>query len=209
MTERPGVTLVDYGLGNIAAFRNVFQRLGIPASAASTAAELGGARRLILPGVGHFDQAMDRLDGSGLRATLDRLVLEQDVPVLGVCVGMQMMGLESEEGSRPGLGWIPGSTARLQASDRVPLPHMGWNEVRSTARNLLLQGGGQPLRFYFLHSFAFHPHDGATPLGVTTYGDDFCSAVRFGLRFGVQFHPEKSHEAGIRLLKAYAEGALA
>jgi len=183
------ITIVDYGLGNISAFLNVYRRSNIEARTAATPGELEGATRLILPGVGSFDHAMEQLQRSGMRATLDALVLERRVPVLGVCVGMQMLGRSSDEGKLAGLGWIDGSVTRLatlMADQALPLPHMGWNDVRVVSSDPLFDQLEADSRFYFLHSYYF------------------ACAVHAGNVYGVQFHPEKSHRWGTRLLQNFA-----
>jgi len=201
------ITIVDYGLGNIRAFLNMYKRLNIDAKTATTPAELAGATRVILPGVGSFDDAMDRLGRSGMRDTLDDLALRQQVPVLGVCVGMQMLAQGSDEGRLPGLGWIPGrvrALGTLAPDDLHPVPHMGWNDVRPQSPAGLFDGLGADARFYFLHSFYFECERPADVLAVSSYGRDFACAVSAGRVSGVQFHPEKSHHFGARLLKNFA-----
>ena len=200
------VTLIDYGLGNIQAFANIYRRLNISVGVARTAEELVSAQRIILPGVGAFDWAMDRLNASGMRACLDDLVLAKERPVIGICVGMQMMALRSDEGARAGLGWFDAEVKRLPAKateNPVQLPHMGWNDVYS-ADNALFSGIADP-RFYFLHSYYFSPADPAHVLASADYHGSFAAAVNKGNIFGVQFHPEKSHHWGVQLLKNFAE----
>lgn len=200
------VTLVDYGIGNIQAFANIYRRLGIPYRVAKIAEELVGADKIILPGVGAFDWAMSRLEVSGMRAMLDDLVLEQRRPVLGVCVGMQMMARGSDEGVLPGLGWIDAEVKRFDESQfrhKTHLPHMGWNDVMPTDDSLF-KGLASP-QFYFLHSYYFAPGDPTQTLATTDYNGPFTSAARNGNIFGVQFHPEKSHQRGVQLLKNFAE----
>jgi glutamine amidotransferase len=202
------ISIVDYGLGNIRAFLNVFQRLGIEARTAQTADELRGAERVILPGVGHFDHAMQRLEASGMRAELDELVLGRKVPVLGVCVGMQMLGLSSDEGELPGLGWIEGRVRgfrSIDAAGELSLPHMGWNDVHPAAANPLFRDLEPEPRFYFLHSFFFEAAHDEDVAAKAAYGTEFTAAVSRGNIHGVQFHPEKSHHFGTNLLKNFAE----
>jgi len=202
------ITIVDYGLGNVRAFLNVFRRLNIEADTARSTDELRGASKIILPGVGSFDQAMEQLDTSGMRGMLDELVLSRRVPVLGVCVGMQMLGRISEEGKRNGLGWIEGSVkflGPLLAAHRLPVPHMGWNDVRPLAGCRLFDGLESGARFYFLHSYFFQCDRPADSIAVANYGIDFACAVKAGNVFGVQFHPEKSHRWGTCLLRNFAE----
>jgi len=201
------ITIVDYGLGNIQAFLNVYKRLNIPATRARTAAEIQAATKIILPGVGAFDQAMERLEQSGMREALDDAVLNRRVPVLGVCVGMQMLARSSDEGSRAGLGWIRGGVKQFASTGdaRLPLPHMGWNDVRASEGNPLFSGLETDAKFYFLHSYYFQCDSATDVAALSNYGGRFGSAVSASNIHGVQFHPEKSHHFGIRLLKNFAE----
>lgn len=201
------IAIVDYGLGNILAFSNMFKRLNIDARVARSAAELAGAHKIILPGVGAFDHAIELLDASGMRATLDALVLRDKVPVLGICVGMQMMARRSDEGQAAGLGWIDAEVKLFDEArfvERTHLPHMGWNDVEPVSSDGLFHDLGGGARFYFLHSYYFAPTDPSDTLAVTDYGGRFACAVRRGNVHGVQFHPEKSHGWGIQLLKNFA-----
>lgn len=201
------ITIVDYGVGNVRAFLNAFKLLNLPARTARNAAELHEATKLILPGVGAFDHAMERLQSSGMRETLDELVMSRHVAVLGVCVGMQMLGKSSEEGERAGLGWIDGRVRWLRALDDtgdLHLPHMGWNDVRPLTTNGLFAGLEKDARFYFLHSFYFECARQDDVAGVAHYGREFSCAVRSGNVHGVQFHPEKSHHFGTTLLRNFA-----
>lgn len=202
------ITIIDYGIGNIRAFLNVYRRLNIEARAVTTRDELEGATKVILPGVGHFDHAMDRLDSSGMRQLLDTLVLEQKVPVLGVCVGMQVLARTSDEGTRDGLGWIAGRVRAFRArecSANLPMPHMGWNDVRPVTAHPLFARLSTDSRFYFLHSYVFETVTDSDQLAVSSYGADFACAVHHENIYGVQFHPEKSHHFGTRLLQNFAE----
>jgi glutamine amidotransferase len=199
---------VDYGVGNIRAFLNMFHRLNIEARTATTAAELSAAEKAILPGVGSFDNAMARLNESGMREMLDDLALRRRVPILGVCVGMQMLGHASDEGRLPGLGWIDGRVRTFQsrpAAETLAVPHMGWNDVRPVKRARLFDQLETGARFYFLHSFYFVCERAEDQLAVSDYGGDFACAANAGNVFGVQFHPEKSHHFGARLLQNFAE----
>ncbi|MBQ5963367.1 imidazole glycerol phosphate synthase subunit HisH [Massilia sp. ZL223] len=201
------ITIVDYGLGNIQAFADMYKRLHIEARPARTAQELESAKKIILPGVGAFDWAMARLNASGMRETLDRLVKEEQRPVLGVCVGMQMMADSSDEGELPGLGWIPARVKRFDDSrftQKARLPHMGWNDALPRAGESLFHGMDDP-RFYFLHSYYFVPDSQEHVLATTDYNGQYASAVRSGNVYGTQFHPEKSHHWGMQLLKNFAE----
>ncbi len=202
------IAIVDYGLGNSQAFANIYKRLNIPATLASTVAALEEADRIILPGVGSFDWAMQSLERAGLRSALHELVIAAKRPVLGVCVGMQMMARSSEEGSELGLGWIDAEVKRftfLPDSDRLILPHMGWNDVILNHQSELLLGLENEARFYFLHSYYFAPRQDDIVVSTADYGGRFVCGVQSGNCFGVQFHPEKSHGWGIQLLKNFAE----
>jgi glutamine amidotransferase len=202
------ITIIDYGLGNIQAFVNVYRRLHIPVSVAKCASDLEGASKLILPGVGAFDHAIERLDASGMRPVLNEFVQHQKVPVLGICVGMQILADSSEEGSLPGLGWIPGrvrSFKAIPALSSLALPHMGWNDVTPASDSSLFKGLENESRFYFLHSYFFDCSNEQHIAATSSYGLDFSCAVRAGNVYGVQFHPEKSHHFGVGLLKNFAE----
>lgn len=201
------ITIVDYGLGNILAFANVYKGLNIPVTVARSAADLVGAAKIILPGVGAFDHAMERLEQSGMRAPLDDLVLRQRVPVLGICVGMQILAGSSEEGSLPGLGWIDGRVKKFDASTLLygtRLPHMGWNDVTPRRDDPLFLGLETDAKFYFLHSYYFECTTSEDVLAVAEYGREFSCAVSSANVYGVQFHPEKSHHFGTQLLKNFA-----
>ncbi|MCK9380227.1 MAG: imidazole glycerol phosphate synthase subunit HisH [Sulfuritalea sp.] len=202
------ITIVDYGLGNVLAFMNVYSRLNIPVAVAKSADDLAKATKLILPGVGSFDHAMRQLELSGMRHAIEQLVLQKGIPVLGVCVGMQMLAKSSEEGMLAGLGWIDGKVRKFDLSTMprgASLPHMGWNDVQPVADSGLFKGMEQDARFYFLHSYYFQCRQQADILAVTDYGDQFTCAVRRNNVYGVQFHPEKSHHFGSQLLKNFAE----
>lgn len=201
------ITLVNYGLGNIQAFVNIYKRLNIPVTVAETADQLAVAEKIILPGVGAFDWAMSRLEESGMRACLDELVMVRKKSVLGICVGMQIMARRSEEGELPGLSWISAEVKRFDETgflQQTHLPHMGWNDVRPHDTECLFKGMVAP-RFYFLHSYYFAPANSGEVLALTEYNGSFASAVRSENVFGTQFHPEKSHQWGIQLLKNFAE----
>jgi glutamine amidotransferase len=201
------IAIIDYGLGNIQAFANIYKRLDEPVKFAKTSNDLEDASHIILPGVGAFDWAMERLDASGMRATLDRLVREDKKHVLGICVGMQMMARSSDEGRLAGLGWFDARVKRFDESriqSRTHMPHMGWNDVHPLATTDLFWELGEGARFYFLHSYYFEPNDPADVLAEAEYGDRFACAVRRGNVYGIQCHPEKSHKWGIQLLKNFA-----
>lgn len=202
------IQIVNYGLGNVQAFLNMYQRLGIDARLASTADDLKAADHIILPGVGAFDRAMKLLDASGMRPALEMLVCERKVPVLGICVGMQILADGSDEGALPGLGWIPGRVRSFTShpqSAALPLPHMGWNDVRPSRAIPLLAGLEPDARFYFLHSYYFECAVADDVAASAHYGHDFGCLIVRGNVFGVQCHPEKSHHWGTQLLRNFAE----
>lgn len=203
------ITVVDYGLGNIRAFTNMYKRMNVATRVATCAADLAQVARIVLPGVGAFDHAIELLQASGMRPRLDELVREHKVPVLGVCVGMQILADSSEEGRLPGLGWVPGRVCSFASDPRassLPLPHMGWNDVvPDTAQSQLFSGFEGDARFYFLHSYFFECARPADVAATARYGIDFACAVRSGNVYGAQFHPEKSHHYGAALLKNFSE----
>jgi glutamine amidotransferase len=199
------VTLVDYGVGNIKAFANIFSQLNLTVEIATTTALIGQAKRLVLPGVGAFDWAMKKLGDSGMRDALDFQVLERRTPVIGVCVGMQMMAKSSDEGKLAGLGWLDAHVAKFSPASNqdIPMPHMGWNDVSPTRPSGIFEGISDP-RYYFLHSYIFVPANAEDILAETQYGTKFVSAVQRNNVYGTQFHPEKSHHWGISLLGNFA-----
>lgn len=202
------IGIIDYGLGNVRAFSNIYHQLSVPHAVVSTPEALEGVSRVILPGVGAFDQAMKRLQSSGMRDVLEQLVRQQGCPVLGVCVGMQILMSASEEGTVPGLSWIDGDVVRFRSQvegESIVTPHMGWNTVRPASSAALFDGLDMGARFYFLHSYFVRCRSTADVLAVTNYGEDFACAINHSNIYGVQFHPEKSHGYGIRLLKNFAE----
>jgi len=201
------ITLIDYGVGNIFAFQNVYKRLDIPTKIAKTHQDLSDAKKLILPGVGSFDYAMGQLNASGMREKLDELVLEQKVPVIGICVGMQMMGNRSDEGKLEGLKWIDSEILKFDENliqQRTKLPHMGWNDVAPINNHPLFIGLEKDAIFYFLHSFYFRCKNETESIAVSNYGISFSSAVHRENIYGIQFHPEKSHQYGEKLLHNFA-----
>ena len=203
------IRIIDYGVGNIQAFLTLFKRLGITAAKASTPDDLQDSKRLILPGVGHFDHAMQRLNDSGLKPELERLVLQKSVPLIGICVGMQMLADRSDEGTLPGLGWVPGRVKSFSSHPQManlPMPHMGWNTLKTKPASCLFQEGfdDEP-QFYFLHSYYFDAEDKKDVAASAYYGADFDVIVSRGHIHGVQCHPEKSHHWGAQLLKNFAE----
>jgi glutamine amidotransferase len=203
------IRIVDYGVGNIQAIMTMFKRLGISAERALVPSDLTDATRLILPGVGHFDYAMQRLNDSGMRPYLEAMVQGNGIPVMGICVGMQMLAEGSDEGRLPGLNWVPGRVrafANHSTTANLPMPHMGWNDLQVVPGTPLFAKGFEDApQFYFLHSFYFDAQDKADVAATAHYGMDFDAVVSSGHIHGVQCHPEKSHHWGAQLLKNFAE----
>ena len=201
------ITIIDYGVGNIFAFQNVYKRLNISTKIARTRQDLLDAKKLILPGVGSFDYAMSQLNASGMREKLDDLVLDKKIPIIGICVGMQMMGNRSDEGKLEGLKWIDSEILKFDDSlikQRAKLPHMGWNDVMPLDENPLFIGLEKDAIFYFLHSYYFKCNNPNDIIAVSDYGISFSSAVNHCNVYGIQFHPEKSHQYGEKLLYNFA-----
>lgn len=202
------IVIIDYGMGNLGSIQNMLKKIGAEAAISSDLEEIARASKLILPGVGAFDNGMRMLEERGLRKVLDRKVLVEGTPVLGICLGMQLFCTGSEEGSLPGLGWIDAETVRFHFGDahtQLKIPHMGWNTVRVVKESPLFRDANGEQRFYFVHSYHVVCRDRRDVLTETSYGFDFTSAVQRGNIMGVQFHPEKSHRFGLNLLKNFVE----
>jgi len=202
------IAIIDYGLGNINAIYTVYKNLNIPVTVASNPPDLENSEKFILPGVGAFDYAMDKLDKSGMRDTLNDLIQNKKKDILGICVGMQMLAKSSEEGNLPGLGWLNAEVKMFNKyvdNYELLIPHMGWNNITPKKESPLLIGFCNSSYFYFLHSYYFEAHDDTNIVSTTKYGNDFVSTINNKNIYGVQFHPEKSHQSGIQLLKNFSE----
>lgn len=198
------IAIIDYGVGNVGSILNMFRKIGHEANLVSSENALLEASAIVLPGVGAFDRGMKNLDESGLVPALTKAVLDDRRPLLGVCLGMQLLTRGSEEGQRPGLGWIEGSTHRFSPPDqKLKVPHMGWNRVTPVKESPLLAGIEDP-RFYFLHSYYVKCEDRSQTLCTTVYGEPFDSGVHHDNVYGVQFHPEKSHRLGMKVFRNFA-----
>ncbi len=199
------IAIIDYDIGNLGAVANMLNRIGARCEITADPDRIEQAERIILPGNGAFDACMRSLRSTGLIPLLERRVLEFAVPLLGICVGAQMLGHDSEEGSEPGLGWLETSVRRLPVAAEFPVPHMGWNQVTVQPEpHRLTEGIGTDARFYFTHSYYIHAREPADVILTTSYGMEFAAAVAHGNIAGVQFHPEKSHRFGKRLLGNFA-----
>ncbi len=198
------VSILNYGIGNTGSIVNMFRKLRVEASLVSSPAEVAAAERLLLPGIGAFDACMGALERSGLRDAVLHFAAAGR-RLLGICVGMQMLTLGSEEGSRPGLGLIRAHTRRFPASEGLRIPHMGWDSVRWTkSEHPLARELTQDCRFYFVHSYRVLCESERNNLALCTYGGDFAAAIASGNIAGVQFHPEKSHRFGLQLLNNFS-----
>ena len=200
------ITIVDYAMGNLGSIRNMLRKVGASSEITCDPSLIASAEKLILPGVGAFDSGMRNLRETGLIPLLSRRILEDRVPVLGICLGMQLMTEMSEEGEEKGLSWVPGRVVRFKPSDRtLKVPHMGWNRVERNRPDPLLDELPDDSRFYFVHSYFVSCADTSDVLLTSRYGERFDSAYQRANIRGVQFHPEKSHRFGLRLLQNFAE----
>jgi imidazole glycerol-phosphate synthase subunit HisH len=199
------IAIIDYGMGNLESIKNMIKKAGGQAKITSNLDEIANASSLLLPGVGHFSKAMDLINSGGLRQVLDKAVLEEGKPILGICLGMQLLLDHSEEGDVAGLGYISGRVRKFQFDDaNMKVPHMGWNEVKIMQENTFIQEtDGETQRYYFVHSYFAQCEHESNVLCRTNYGFDFDSGIIKGQIMGVQFHPEKSHKYGLRFFTQY------
>jgi len=200
------IAIVDYKTCNLGSLINMLKRTGFAARGVDEPADLEGASHIILPGIGHFDTCVKNLREYGFEDVLHRKVVEEKTPLLGVCVGAQLLTRGSEEGNAPGLGWIDADTRRfrLPEGSRMKVPHMGWSEAQPTRRHPLFDRFQETPRFYFVHSYYMVPDRPENVLAQTTYGELFASAITQDNMAGVQFHPEKSHRFGMTMLASFA-----
>ncbi len=199
------ITVINYGMGNLGSIANMCKRIGVKAEVTSDPDAVKRAEKLLLPGVGAFDAAVEHIEAiSGLREALDEKVLVHKTPVLGICLGMQLLLEKSEEGQRLGLGYVPGEVVRFPRRDGLKVPHMGWNEVKILRDSPIVKDLPHPPRFYFVHSYYVQCAHPQHVVGITHYGVDFHSLIQRGHIFGAQFHPEKSHKYGMKLLENFA-----
>jgi imidazole glycerol-phosphate synthase subunit HisH len=202
------ITIVDYGAGNLFSIQNMFKKIGVDAVIATDELSIENAEKLVLPGVGSFDTCAEKLQQSGLHNALNKKVIENKIPVLGICVGMQLMTAGSEEGVLPGLGWIKGKTVKFRP-ELLPIdfkiPHMGWRDVELKRSSRLFDNMYMEPRFYFVHSYYVLPEDDNDVLVYAKYGHMFPAAIEHNNITGVQFHPEKSHKYGMKLLENFVK----
>jgi imidazole glycerol-phosphate synthase subunit HisH len=202
------ITIVNYGMGNLGSVLNMFKKVGVAAKISDNLGEIADATKILLPGVGAFDAAMSRIRAGGFEGILNKKVLEDKIPVLGICLGMQLLTDSSEEGVLPGLGWIKGKTLKFSftPAQNLKIPHMGWNLVKQVNPSSLIADFPPEPRFYFVHSFYVKAAAEKDVLMRTTYGHEFDSVITNGDNiFGAQFHPEKSHKFGMKLFKNFSE----
>lgn len=201
------ITIVDYGAGNIKSIRNMLKKIGVESVISNIPEEIRSAEKIILPGVGHFDYGMSNLEQSGLIEVLKETIISDKKPLLGICLGAQLLGNCSEEGVKKGLGWIDMDVVKFDVNKieaQFKVPHMGWNEIQVHKPSKLLNNLETDSRFYFVHSYHMKTNHSKDILTTTHYGYDFVSAVNRGNIYGVQFHPEKSHKYGLQLLTNFS-----
>ena len=199
------ITIIDYGMGNLGSVYNMFKKIGVESKISSDLDEIRIATKLLLPGVGSFDKAMQRINTSKIKEVLDFKVLTEQTPILGICLGMQLLTNCSEEGIEKGLGYINASAKKFVFNDnKMKVPHMGWNLVHKSTNSKLTHGFTQESRFYFVHSFYVEVENQDNSILKTTYGLEFDSAIQHKNIYGAQFHPEKSHKFGMKLLENFS-----
>jgi len=203
------ITIINYGMGNLGSIVNMLKRIGVQAQVTEDVAQIERAEKLILPGVGAFDAAMERIGSiPGLREVLDYKVLEEGIPLLGICLGMQLLTEGSEEGKLPGLGYIPGCTLHFPSDMGLKIPHMGWNHIHICNDSPLVHDLPEEPRFYFVHSYYVQCANPEHVVCTTDYGITFHSVIQKDHVYGAQFHPEKSHKFGMRLLENFAKSLI-
>lgn len=201
------LVIVNYGMGNLNSVKRAMSRLRVDSVISSKPEDIAESDKIILPGVGHFGKAMSNLKELGLLDVLNEVVLIKKKPILGICLGMQLLAEKSEEGDSVGLGYIDGEVVKFRVSDslKYKVPHMGWNQIIAKKESPLMKDLPEPKEFYFVHSYHFKTANESDVLNRTNYDYDFVSAVEKDNIFGVQYHPEKSHDTGAKLLKNFIE----
>ena len=199
------ITIIDYGLGNLGSIKNMLKYIGVACEIQSDLESIKRAQKIILPGVGKFDTGMSRINQSGLRDILDYKALKEQIPILGICLGMQLLTNGSEEGSLAGLGWIDAYVKKFQANKNLKVPHMGWNLVKTSNSNTLNESFPIESRFYFVHSYYVEVVKPENSMFKTFYGNEFDSGIVSKNIYGFQFHPEKSHKFGMMLFEQFTK----
>lgn len=207
-TDSKAIVIINYGMGNLGSINNMFKHLNIPSIISSEFSDIESADKLILPGVGAFDNGMKNIKEKGLMPVLNKMVIENKVPILGICLGMQLFARKSAEGNLPGLGWIDADINKFMFDGKnanLKVPHMGWNDAEVQKESSLFAEMYESPRFYFVHSYYLSCMDNSNILCQTNYGHNFASGVEKNNIYGVQFHPEKSHKFGMKLLDNFAK----
>ncbi|MDA9657654.1 imidazole glycerol phosphate synthase subunit HisH [Alphaproteobacteria bacterium] len=199
------IIIIDYGVGNLSSVKNMLKKAGTEAMISKDRNQILDAEKIILPGVGHFDFGMQMLNKSRLRDTLDKFALELRRPILGICLGSQILGLSSKEGKEPGLGWIDMKCKLLPLSPGLRVPHMGWNNIKLKKKSLLFSNNLKDTRYYFVHSYYMDCNDSNDILATSSHGIEFTCVVQRGNIFGTQFHPEKSLRHGQEFIRKFVE----
>lgn len=201
------IAIIDYGMGNLGSILNMFKKIGANAIITSDPDKIYKADKILLPGVGAFDTAMNKINNSDILPILNEKALVTKIPILGICLGMQLLTNSSEEGVLSGLGWINGQTLSFKGKleNNFKIPHMGWNMVNFQKKHKILEGYEGDVRFYFVHSYYVEVHHNENSLMKTQYGINFDSAIVKDNIFGAQFHPEKSHKFGFQLFKNFVK----
>jgi glutamine amidotransferase len=201
------IVIIDYGMGNVGSLENMIKKVGESTQASADPATIEKATKLVLPGVGSFDNAMTRLKELDLIGIVNEKVIQEKVPILCICLGAQLVTNKSEEGNLPGLGWIEGKTVKFSFSDenRLKIPHMGWNDVKINKKSQLFDDMYEEPCFYFVHSYHLMCKNKDDVLTTTVYGYEFVSAIEHENIFATQYHPEKSHKYGLKLIKNFVE----
>lgn len=202
------ITIIDYEMGNVGSIANMFKYIGVESTIESDPDKIKKASKILLPGVGSFDMAMKKIQEKGLDEVLNEKALKEQIPILGICLGMQLLTHGSEEGELNGLGWIPAKTIRFKnrIDNKLKIPHMGWNIVNKHQKSSLTEGfeAFDESKFYFVHSYFVEVEDEKNSILKTEYGVKFDSAIEKDNIFGVQFHPEKSHKFGMKIFENFA-----
>lgn len=200
------VTVIDYGVGNLGSILNMLKKIGVKAKLTQSISDINNAEKLLLPGVGAFDYGMKMLADTEYIEALNKKVLFEKIPILGICLGMQLMTNRSEEGNLNGLGWFDAETVKFNLDTNIfKVPHMGWNEVKLIKKNALFEDMFEEPRFYFVHSFHVKTNIPTDVILTSYYGNEFICGLHKENIYGVQFHPEKSHKYGMKLLKNFAD----
>lgn len=200
------ITIIDYGMGNLGSIRNMIKKIGEESIITNNINEIMKAKKLILPGVGRFDTGMNNLKEMNLIEILNNKVLKEKTPILGICLGMQLLTNHSEEGNVDGLGWIDAKTIKFNIDDKnFKIPHMGWNEIKVVNKSTIIRELENEARFYFVHSYYVECNNEKNCIAKTNYVDDFDCIIQNNNIIGTQFHPEKSHKFGMKLLKNFVE----